>query len=427
MQDSFDNSLLDMFQYDFLEDMLTKFTDATGVKTLLVDYQGKSILWPRISAMQSQLCSFCAAVRGLEHLERECERCDAFSGIIVSQTEKPLIYRCYMGNVEVSVPIKVNGQYLGTIKLGQIVLPPEEREQIDYLYPPTISLDDYPDLKKLSEVEDRLLVPYEKLRALADLLHFLANYVAQIAFSQIFSKKIEQLNDRIAQEERRNCDTQKMLSQAKTELAQKNINQSLLLNTLDILNNLILLEENQRALKVISILSEILRQGVYYSDYLTDLGSEYAFMQQHLLIYQMASEGRIQVTTSADQACLNATIPSLSLQPLVESTIHNGLIPNGYSGNVTIDLGMADDMVQIVYTNDGVCLPSHLLSNLQDVRSMRRFVNEGPTSLSFTFLILSQYFGDAASWDIVSSPKAGTTVSIRIPHRPFEKSHETKA
>jgi len=411
------NNLLDVVPPEFLRNLLTQFSEATGVKTLIADYQGRPLIWPDIPA---RLCAFCSAVRDDPYLNKECEKNDAFAGITASQTEMPLIYRCYMGRIEVAVPIIVNSQYLGVVMIGQFRIEDDEHEQIDQLLPSKVNLDERPDLLELYVCKEQTVLPLTRLKALVNMLHTIANYIAEISVNSHLQESNSQLNMRILQEENKKNELEKNLKQLELQNMQKHLNPHFLFNTLNTINNLVLLEDPQQASEIISSLSKILRRSLYTNDQLTDLADEYEAIQNYMAIQQISLNNHIQMKTSIDEACLDATIPPFSLQPLVENSIRHGLESSKMCGTIALDIEKSGSKVKIVISDDGIGMPTQVVAKILKLKK------NGPSAVSGSTLvniikILNHYFENEFTWDVKSSENKGTTIIFLIPYWPKER------
>lgn len=91
----------------------------------------------------------------------------------------------------------------------------------------------------------------------------------------------------------------------------------------------------------------------------TSLRSELEALDLYLSIQQMRYGDRLTIRHEVDATALNARVPALFLQPLVENAIVHGLAPRGGDGLVEILVQRANSRVQVSILDDGVGLPAH--------------------------------------------------------------------
>jgi LytS/YehU family sensor histidine kinase len=79
----------------------------------------------------------------------------------------------------------------------------------------------------------------------------------------------------------------------------------------------------------------------------TPLSQEIAFTEQYLSIEQTRLEGRLLVDVSISPETLDALVPSMLLQPLVENAVRHGVAPLVEGGTIRIQSTLHDGYLQI--------------------------------------------------------------------------------
>ncbi|MEI0737190.1 PocR ligand-binding domain-containing protein [Paenibacillus sp. JTLBN-2024] len=160
--------IIDIEKWHKLQDSLSL---VTRMAIITVDYKGVPV------TKHSRCQAFCQGVRKDGNLSSYCQKCDARGGLEAVRTNKPYVYRCHFGIVDIAVPIIVEGQYIGAIMAGQIKLRDADLplEQI-VTRPPNAETD-----RKFKELEPeyRALpeLSSEEVSAIADMLFHLCNYI----------------------------------------------------------------------------------------------------------------------------------------------------------------------------------------------------------------------------------------------------------
>lgn len=108
---SFD--LLSLFGKEQLNDIQHRLSKITKLGFITVDYRGEPM------TEYTGFCDFCSHFRLDETLSKNCVASDAMSSIQAAISERPRIYMCPCGLMEIAIPIIVNGTYLGGFLCGQ--------------------------------------------------------------------------------------------------------------------------------------------------------------------------------------------------------------------------------------------------------------------------------------------------------------------
>ncbi len=128
--------------------------------------------------------------------------------------------------------------------------------------------------------------------------------------------------------------------------------------------------------------------------------------------FELARFGeRLRIVHDVDASLLEARVPVLSIQPLVENAIGHGLAPRGGDGTVTIRAHRTGQGATIAVADDGVGISPERLEHVLDVG-----VGEGlGIGLSNVDKRLRLLFGADSALTVASSPGQGTTARFRIP------------
>ncbi|MDR0885926.1 MAG: PocR ligand-binding domain-containing protein [Clostridiales Family XIII bacterium] len=105
--------LIDLEKWQTLQDSVS---EVTGMAIITVDYQGTPI------SAHSGRQSYCALMRSDMEFHRYCEKCDARGGLEAVRLSKPYMYLCHCGLLDIAIPIIIDGNYLGAVMAGQVIL-----------------------------------------------------------------------------------------------------------------------------------------------------------------------------------------------------------------------------------------------------------------------------------------------------------------
>ena len=173
------SALLDVPLWESVQDQLAEMT---GTAIITVDFKGNPI------TKHSCRTEFCSVIRENPVFRKRCFRCDALAGLEAVRLERPYIYLCHCGIVDVAVPVMVGDRYLGAVMFGQVRLPGNEHEaKLERLVNEISTFQAESDhaRKDLLEKYNRLPeMEYHKIVQVADLLNAMVNYIVDRAVAK---------------------------------------------------------------------------------------------------------------------------------------------------------------------------------------------------------------------------------------------------
>jgi two-component system LytT family sensor kinase len=126
------------------------------------------------------------------------------------------------------------------------------------------------------------------------------------------------------------------------------LNPHFLFNSLNAVSTLVLEGNATGATRMLAQIGEFLRTMLdREAAPETPLSQEIAFTEQYLSIEQTRLEGRLVVDVSISPETLDALVPSMLLQPLVENAVRHGVAPLVEGGTIRIQSTLHDGYLQI--------------------------------------------------------------------------------
>lgn len=166
--------------------------------------------------------------------------------------------------------------------------------------------------------------------------------------------------------------------------------------------------------RTVSRLSELLRRGLQGGDaHEVPLSEELAFVSAYLEIEAARFEDRLRVRWHVDEEVLDAQVPPLVLQPLVENAIRHGISPRVAPGTLEVSARRENGRVRLAVRDDGVGLPPP-----DGAHRPARPVRGHGVGLANVRARLRELYGDAAELDVSPTPGGGVTVTLTLPFRP---------
>ena len=168
-------SILDIPLWEKVQDQLAK---VTGTAIICIDLKGNPV------TKHSCRTEFCSFIRENPVSRKRCYRCDALAGLEAVRLERPYIYLCHCGIVDVAVPVMVGDRYLGAVMFGQVRLMNKDAEKAVRLVNEISSFqaEEEAARKDLLEMYERLPeMEYERIVEIADLINSIVKYTVDRA------------------------------------------------------------------------------------------------------------------------------------------------------------------------------------------------------------------------------------------------------
>lgn len=190
-RESYDNNdssrtkLLNFIDINILKDILDAFTETTGLMANIVDINGKSIFSRK---NLSKCCKFCQLIYSMEHGLDRCRSAYKRAGKQAAMFGEPYIFRCPSGLIEWAAPIIVEGEHLGTIICGQVLMwKPEEFFWIELREMNQELTSDFTEL--FAAVDELPIVSASMVRSASYLMYIVANYIMKSGWQNYIHTK----------------------------------------------------------------------------------------------------------------------------------------------------------------------------------------------------------------------------------------------
>jgi two-component system, LytTR family, sensor kinase len=198
---------------------------------------------------------------------------------------------------------------------------------------------------------------------------------------------------------------QQMLLKARMDALTSQINPHFLFNTLNTVSSLIRIDQDL-ARGVVLRLSKILRSLLRKHETFVALREELDFIDDYLSIEVIRfGRDKLQFFKEVDEDTLDAFVPSMLLQPMVENAIKHGLAPRLEGGQIYVRAHLAGGRLAIEIADNGIGISPERL----------REVYGGGIGISNVNERLRLLYGDQFKMDIRSQEGQGTVIHIEIP------------
>jgi two-component system, LytTR family, sensor kinase len=195
------------------------------------------------------------------------------------------------------------------------------------------------------------------------------------------------------------------LAHAQLDALKMQLHPHFLFNTLNSIS-VLMSEDVVAARRMLTRMSDLLRTSLEnVGKHEVSLREELDFLKNYLEIEQTRFQDRLAVRMEIEPEVLDARVPNLILQPLVENAIRHGVAPRAQQGLIEISAAREDGMVRLRVRDNGPGL-----------RSQPENLTPG-IGLSNTQARLKQLYGVEHRFEIKDANGGGLEVDIVIPFR----------
>ena len=196
------------------------------------------------------------------------------------------------------------------------------------------------------------------------------------------------------------------LSQAQLQALKMQLHPHFLFNTLHSISAL-LHKDSEAARKMITRLGDFLRLTLENSgSQEVTMRQEMEFLGCYLEIERIRFQDRLTTRLDVAQQTLDAKVPNLILQPIVENAIRHGIAPRSSQGLIEIEAKQQNGTLRIQVRDNGPGLSEH--------RTSENVFKKG-LGLANTETRLEQLYGSAHSFNLSNNPDGGLIVTLEIP------------
>jgi len=226
----------------------------------------------------------------------------------------------------------------------------------------------------------------------------------QAAF--LYYEKFREREHEAARLELHASELRAQVAQARLRALKMQLQPHFLFNTLNAIVVLVRQGARFEAEQALTRLSDLLRAVLDdHEAQQVPLRRELEYLRLYLSIEQMRFSDRLEVTIEADPDVLEAVVPQMVLQPIVENAVRHGISRSTAKGKIDIRAFSRGDMLHMVVKDNGPGFVSHDAPKSHGV------------GLSNLRARLQQLYGASASLDVQSTPALGTEVTLVMPER----------
>jgi len=208
---------------------------------------------------------------------------------------------------------------------------------------------------------------------------------------------------RLSAEERvRRSELEARLLAARMEALEARMHPHFLFNALNTVSSLVRTGDTKAAVRAVARLGDLLRSLLLDDGQEIPLAQELDFVGRYLELEQARFGERLSARIDADPAVMDALVPRLVLQPLVENALRHGIEPSSEPGRVEVRAARSGEMLELEVRDTGARGGSSTSSTR--------------VGLANTRARLVQLYGDRQHLGLTTDAQ-GTVARVLIPFR----------
>ena len=169
---------------DLLDKMLCSFSKSTGLKAILVDNKGDTLISTDHAIKD---CRFCEMIRADSMGSKKCQRSYARACTEAAKYGEPYIFRCHAGLIMWAAPILID-KHVGSIICGQVLMWEPEDYFLEEIEEMVKGLDVDVAAVKWSAAQLEVMSS-DRVQAAADLLFIVANQIMQTGMTVLEQRR----------------------------------------------------------------------------------------------------------------------------------------------------------------------------------------------------------------------------------------------
>jgi two-component system LytT family sensor kinase len=150
------------------------------------------------------------------------------------------------------------------------------------------------------------------------------------------------------------------LAKAQVQALRMQLNPHFLFNTLHSISGLVREDNKALAIRMIAGLGDLLRQTLQVNSQEVTLRQELDFLEKYLEIEQLRFQDRLNVKMLIDPDTVEATVPCLILQPLVENALRHGISKSAKASLIEIRASRENGNLILQVQDDGPGFPAQI-------------------------------------------------------------------
>ncbi|WP_160720729.1 sensor histidine kinase [Bacillus sp. USDA818B3_A] len=231
-------------------------------------------------------------------------------------------------------------------------------------------------------------------------------------------KNFQSMTQQIDELVNENLSKQLTIKETEFKALQAQINPHFLYNTLESINWLAKMNDQDQISKMVEALGFLLRNSISLKKRLIPMEDELNIVKNYIVIQKYRFDERLDFKMQVDSDLFDVYIPKLTLQPLVENAIHYALENMVDVCKIRIYSDLYQDRFQLIVEDNGPGMEPAFLEKLRKGEVKTRGQGIGLSNINERIKLS---FGNDYGVKIESEPNNGTKIIIVLPYDRGEK------
>lgn len=222
-------------------------------------------------------------------------------------------------------------------------------------------------------------------------------------------------------ETKRKAELDQLLKEMELKNLQSQINPHFLFNILNTISKTAYMEDAEHTNQLIESTAVLLRHNLSHLDKPVALSKEVEVIREYFFLQSARFGNRVKFYTHLDEASLSISIPSMTLQPIIENAFIHGIESYENGGIISLAIEQDEQFIWVKIKDNGVGMSEEMQRSLLD---MSTFDDTDVThtsghstglGLKNVFRRLQLFYKREQLFDIYSIEGQGTTVILKLP------------
>ena len=220
--------------------------------------------------------------------------------------------------------------------------------------------------------------------------------------------------------------TAMMLQNTQVAALQSQLNPHFLFNTLQLLSAIIMAEfkRDTEAVRVISLISSLLREAIDVSEFFRPLSKETELSKKYIEIQKIRYPEKFSVEWDIESGTESLKVPKCILQPILENSIAYGILRLKEKGIIRVHSFIRDGKLIISVCDNGVGFTAERLLEVNNILSGVKHVTKKNIGLYNIDRRIKVLFGE--SYGLTVKSEGGAEVIITLPAEKYENTGRTE-
>ncbi len=207
------------------------------------------------------------------------------------------------------------------------------------------------------------------------------------------------------------------LNEAQLKYLQAQINPHFLFNSLNAGAQLAMMEGAEKACMFIQNMADFFRYNVRKMEKDVTLQEELQLVDNYIYILNVRFAGDIHYTAQIDERLLDASMPSMILQPIIENSVNHGIREKEGEGHIRLHVWADENDICIEIDDDGIGIDPATARKIMSGESAHSLSGRDSEGIGLDNVIkrLRSYYGREDVFEIKPGEEGGTMVTLFIP------------